>query len=378
VNALNDLAEAAGFGRGYVCQDAKNHNYCDNPEVKTICCRTCAPAPTGIPTTFAMKPIQPSSFPSTYSAMAVKTASFPSAMSLSAEQNAKVVPFGFEASLERVEAAQRKKENMVKAEEYYRGLTDNTVCGKAFNNQSLDNWEDEDFNKCSQMYSFNKHGDAMLPPQAKGMGFFATVSLVASYLSRPSDSLAAKLHETKKAVNWPAKGTPVIALHYRAGDSCLEYVDALGRKCDTFATYMQHVDRMAKEYDIKHIYLATDSDSVIKDEVPKYPQYTFHYIKDMDRGGIRNKTPIDDLLKFGKLDGCKEAENSMLDMYMLSMADAYIGKFSSNIDRVAYNLMFARTGAHQPYISLDNNWCFDFAVRSRLDTLTDREDFVYC
>merc|ERR1711988_675158 len=65
VNALNDLAEAAGFGRGYVCQDAKNHDFCGNPEVKTICCQTCtAPAPTALPTPYKMKP---STYPTTYS-----------------------------------------------------------------------------------------------------------------------------------------------------------------------------------------------------------------------------------------------------------------------------------------------------------------------
>jgi len=252
------------------------------------------------------------------------------------------------------------------------------VCGKAFNNQSLKNWENKIWNECGQSYSFMRHGDNVLPQQGKNLGFFPTVSLIIEYLTRPNPSFAKSLEKAKKEANWPADGVPVIALHYRAGDSCLEYVDALGRKCDKFSVYMAHVNLMAQKYNISHVYLATDSDSVIKEELKNYPNYTWHYIQDMDRGGVRNNMTVDDLLLKHKLDGCGEAQQSMIDIHLLAQADAYVGKFSSNIDRVAYNLMYARKQTHQPYTSLDNNWCFDFGVRSRLDTLTSEEDFVYC
>ena len=81
----------------------------------------------------------------------------------------------------------------------------------------------------------------------------------------------------------------------------------------------------------------------------------------------------------GLIDGCEEATESLLDIRLLGLGDALVGKFSSNIARVAYSLIFARRRAYMPFISLDNEWCFDFGVRSRPGT-TDAtaKDLFYC
>ena len=69
----------------------------------------------------------------------------------------------------------------------------------------------------------------------------------------------------------------------------------------------------------------------------------------------------------GLIDGCSEGVDTMIDIGLLAQAQFLVGKFSSNIDRVAYSMMVAQTGMYQPFISLDNAWCFDFGVSSRVD-----------
>ena len=46
-------------------------------------------------------------------------------------------------------------------------------------------------------------------------------------------------------------------------------------------------------------------------------------------------------------------------------ADAFVGKFTSNMDRLVFALMSGRRGGCvPPYASIDSRWCFDFGVRS--------------
>jgi len=53
-----------------------------------------------------------------------------------------------------------------------------------------------------------------------------------------------------------------------------------------------------------------------------------------------------------------------MDLALLGSGDAFVGKFTSNIDRIAYALQYANAKTYTPYVSLDAPWCFDFGVRS--------------
>ena len=49
----------------------------------------------------------------------------------------------------------------------------------------------------------------------------------------------------------------------------------------------------------------------------------------------------------------------LADIELLASADAYIGRFSAALDRLAFALMVARKhGCLPPYASLDSGWCF--------------------
>jgi hypothetical protein len=53
----------------------------------------------------------------------------------------------------------------------------------------------------------------------------------------------------------------------------------------------------------------------------------------------------------------QEFKDYLVDQLLLASGDALVGKFTSNIDRVAYALMAGGSHCLVPYISLDSAWC---------------------
>lgn len=70
------------------------------------------------------------------------------------------------------------------------------------------------------------------------------------------------------------------------------------------------------------------------------------------------------LLRNGSIDAFAEAQAALIDILLLSEGDFFVGKFTSNIDRIVYSLMSATKHGIVPYASLDSPWCFDFGQRS--------------
>ncbi|GAB5355979.1 hypothetical protein AAMO2058_000251600 [Amorphochlora amoebiformis] len=239
---------------------------------------------------------------------------------------------------------------------------DSSFCHLVFQGQSRWDWEYKGWKKCSLDYSVETNGVQVLPEPYQKKGLFFTVAHILSFLMRPKAALYKEVREFKEKIGWP-KDQPVIALHVRHGDSCLETATQQARKCDSFDTHMESVEKIAKKYGIKHVYIATDSDTIWKG-LKKYPQYTFLYDKKEERGGKRNNETVDILLEARRLNGCNEAYNVVKDLALLGEGDAFVGKFTSNIDRIAYVLQYRRAGTFTPYISMDSPWCFDFGVRS--------------
>eukprot|EP00966_Prymnesium_polylepis_P117498 2716046-Prymnesium_polylepis.2 len=49
-------------------------------------------------------------------------------------------------------------------------------------------------------------------------------------------------------------------------------------------------------------------------------------------------------------------------MFLLAQCDYFVGKFTSNFFRIAYELKAAQCDCAPPFVSLDAPWCFDFAA----------------
>ena len=66
---------------------------------------------------------------------------------------------------------------------------------------------------------------------------------------------------------------------------------------------------------------------------------------------------IDDCHKTGECDPVADIYTMMMDLELMVAADVFIGGFSTNVARVAYELMVSRKGCYPPFVSLDVPWC---------------------
>jgi hypothetical protein len=91
-----------------------------------------------------------------------------------------------------------------------------------------------------------------------------------------------------------------------------------------------------------------------------WPQFQWLFIPNHDRSEVKKKVVWDELLKRSDLDAFGEATSILADMMLLAEGDAFVGKFTSNVDRISFALLVARRGALVPYSSLDSTWCLDW------------------
>ncbi|KAL7545460.1 hypothetical protein ACHAWF_008809 [Thalassiosira exigua] len=217
------------------------------------------------------------------------------------------------------------------------------------------------------MYSLNHQGSdndglpAMIPLAYRKMGLFWYYSQILAYLLRPNYKFLRHLETTKKQMNWDAKGGPVISLHVRHGDSCTgSEPEKKSRRCDDLNTYMERVIPVAKRYGAKSIYLSTDNQEVI-DNTSDYTEFTWMY-QQLEKS---SRSVIEwDSIKRSNVSTFALAQEVLLDIFLLAEGDIFIGKFTSNVDRIAYALMTFRKTSLSPYLSLDSPFCFDWGVKS--------------
>ena len=56
------------------------------------------------------------------------------------------------------------------------------------------------------------------------------------------------------------------------------------------------------------------------------------------------------------------ARLTSIDMMLMSQCDMFVGKFTSNFFRTAYELKAAECDCAPPFTSLDAPWCFDYGL----------------
>lgn len=97
------------------------------------------------------------------------------------------------------------------------------------------------------------------------MGWYRYMTHLQGYLWRPSGRLQAKLDAAMQQTGLAdaLSSGPVIGMHVRHGDSC--YDDARGRMCLDFDVYMQYARMLRKQTGASTIFLASDSQYVLKE-----------------------------------------------------------------------------------------------------------------
>lgn len=223
-----------------------------------------------------------------------------------------------------------------------------------------------------------RSGDRALPRAHRSAGWFRVVAQLYAYLMRPNAALAAAVTGAKHSLGWPQDGR-VLSLHVRLGDACTrDEMARTARRCDRLEAYAPHVWRVARRYDLRHVFLATDDESVVGEarrtfgagpnplQLLSLPNVAVRQRNrpNADGSPAADGGLIDDLLRSRRVDGFSEGWAAALDLLLLAEGAALVGKFTSNMDRIAYALMGAARGRNclRPFVSIDSAWCFDFGV----------------
>ncbi len=215
-----------------------------------------------------------------------------------------------------------------------------------------------------------------VPAEFRHLGTFWWVSQLTQRLLRPRRHLRTMLKLASRQSGLAtalAAGHPVIGLHVRHGDACIQSeVSRTARACDPLSKYMEAISEYASEIGTTTFFLATDSESILEEARTSFSSYTFLHTPNVTRSGVKNAPPteiLDEIIKRRARTGAdlgKTQHHALLgavDALLLARCHVLVGKFSSGLFRAAYALAAARKGGGlPPFISLDAPWCADYAV----------------
>ena len=249
--------------------------------------------------------------------------------------------------------------------------------------------------KCD-IQTINRGQTAKLDPEhrakqhvpAEARSFFSWHAALSNRLWRPNDEFALKIAELKKNMNWP-DGTDddensrhrVISIHVRKGDACATKKRVQKSGCANFAKYAERVEELRNEYPntFTHVFLATDDEATIK-EAEAYcenhnlslmyapVERSWYHPKTWSktRGKFAKKLNhrqqneehfkagfIERRLRAGDGDPARIGMETAADVELLASGHAFIGTFTSNMGRLAFEIMTDRLKRVPPYVSVD-------------------------
>jgi len=220
------------------------------------------------------------------------------------------------------------------------------------------------------------HGDSVIPPGYRDMGWFWYTVHMNNFIWRPGTTLAQRLADAKDAtgLSGALRDGLVLGLHVRQGDSCGGDALRTGRQCSALADYMVEVEKLRNETGVSTIYLATDSFDVILHAASQFPSYT--WLKWTDAITFTKQlfsehpdVVWDDIIRLNEANNRTEVNEhagllTSIDLMLLAQCDFFVGKFTSNFFRIAYELKAAQCDCAPPFASLDAPWCFDYAAEA--------------
>jgi len=207
-----------------------------------------------------------------------------------------------------------------------------------------------------------------VPPAYQDQGLFWWTAQQWTWLLRPNLEMIAKVEQVKASFEWEAH-RPILGIHVRHGDSCMGSEGGrTGRKCEDLEVYMKGAEQM-EQYGFKSIFLATDDLTVAHAAREKYPQFywlignpTASQNRNTDGGWNHRFEQMAFESGEKNMDLQTEFREVLLDIHLLADTDGFVGKFTSNVDRIAYALNYGQRGCAVPFISLDAYWCNDYGL----------------
>ncbi|KAL5243985.1 hypothetical protein ACI65C_011395 [Semiaphis heraclei] len=170
------------------------------------------------------------------------------------------------------------------------------------------------------------------------------------YIFRPQPSTTSLFNEFSKRVRFQK---PIVGIHVRRTDKLLG--EASFHKLEE---YMYHVEEYYKlkelngEYHKKRIYLATDDATLFDEARLKYPEYDVIGDPEISKNAGTQKRELDSSIM-----------NIITDIHFLSQCDHIVCTFSSNVCRLAYEIMNSlQPDASTKFNSLDDTFYFSGQV----------------
>ena len=172
-----------------------------------------------------------------------------------------------------------------------------------------------------------------------------------SYLMRLSPDMEQFIDDAKYRYNFKS---PIVGIHVRR-------TDKVGTEASfhPLSEYMKHVDqfydrlhldaqrRGEKGFNVERsVYLATDDPGIWTKEVPEYEEKGYYFLGDADvanSAGVGTRYELDSL------------KNVIMDIWLLSLTDHIVCTFSSQVCRIAYELMQSRSTNNYT-----QDWCTAF------------------
>jgi glycoprotein 6-alpha-L-fucosyltransferase len=176
-----------------------------------------------------------------------------------------------------------------------------------------------------------------------------------TYIMRYNLKIETLINSTAERFHFPKLNSPCVGVHIRR-------TDKIGSEAafHSLDEYMKHVDEFYDLYELmknettsstsggRNVYLASDDPAIFDEAVSKYPKYTFIYDKQNAQTAQLSQRYTPD-----------SAQGVILDIYFLSQCDYLVCTFSSQVCRMAYELMQARfPDASWRFRSLDDIYYF--------------------
>ncbi|XP_027198736.2 alpha-(1,6)-fucosyltransferase 8 isoform X1 [Dermatophagoides pteronyssinus] len=191
-----------------------------------------------------------------------------------------------------------------------------------------------------------------------GSPFVWFIGQILQYIMKPSKEIEQFLNEKRKQFQIEQQH-PIVGIHVRRTDkinteasfhSLSEYMLYVDDYFDRLELFQKRQNNETKTKRI--VYLATDDSSVWKKEVPKFQSKGYTFIGDSE---ISNTASVNRRYSFDSL------KNIILDVWMLSETDFIVCTFSSQVCRLAYELMQAKNPGvdrSKDFFSLDDIYYF--------------------
>ncbi|XP_045528087.1 alpha-(1,6)-fucosyltransferase [Pieris brassicae] len=166
------------------------------------------------------------------------------------------------------------------------------------------------------------------------------------YVLKPKPAMQKAINETIAKMHFMR---PIVGVHIRRTDKV--GTEAAFHSIDEYMVHVrQYYDQLqlTQHVDVRRVYLASDDANVLGDARSKYPDYEFLGDPSIAKTAAthRRYTPV-------SLTGL------LVDLHMLAMSDYIVCTFSSQVGRVAYEMMQTnRVDASDSFYSLDDIYYF--------------------